>query len=237
MNYKKKPGLLIILISDNLEKKSKLRSYFEKNKKLACIAFYPDNEKTLSVLAHNFCKEKKIPISQNLINQIINLCGGNRVSLFNELIKLENFSKKGKKIDSLIISKLINLSENHEISELVDNSLAKNIKKTKMILNENTFNKEDAVLIIKIFLNKTKKLLKLVREFKKNNNIDIIINSAKPPIFWKDKEIVKKQIYSWNPNETEKLIYKINKIELIIKKNLNSSLLIITDFILETASN
>ena len=128
------------------------------------------------------------------------------------------------------------MTEDHDISVLVDNCLAKNEKKIIGILNENNFTNEDGVLITRIFLNKTKKILKLSNEFEKNQNIDITINSSKPPIFWKDKEITKQQIYKWKPKDLKDLIYKTNEIELHIKKNLNNSLNLITDFILEQCS-
>ena len=114
--------------------------------------------------------------------------------------------------------------------------MAKNEKKTINILIENNFSNEDSVLITRIFLNKTKKILKLSSEFEKNQNIDVTISSSKPPIFWKDKEITKQQIYKWKPKDLKDLIYKINEIELHIKKNLNNSLNLITDFILEKCS-
>ena len=116
----------IIIHSDNLEKKSKLRSYFEKDKKLICIPFYPDNEQTLSKLAFEFFKKRNISISQSNINQIVTKSLGDRENLYNELLKIENFSTSGKKLTDNVIKKLINLSENHSISELIDNCLEKN---------------------------------------------------------------------------------------------------------------
>jgi len=222
----------IILNSDNLEKKSKLRSLFEKDKKLVCIPFYPDNDQTLSKLAYNFLKDKKISISPSNINLIVNKCSGDRETLINELQKIEFFSKNGKKINSENISKLINLNENHSISELIDNCLAKNKKKIIVILNENNFSNEECIMIIRSFLIKAKKLLALSKTFETNKNIDLTISSAKPPIFWKEKEITKQQIYKWKPNNIKQLIYALSETELQIKKNINNSINVITDFIL-----
>ena len=227
----------IILNADNLEKKSKLRSLFEKNKKYICVPFYPDTEQTLSKLTFNFLKKKNISISQSNINLIVNKCNGDRETLLNELNKIEYFSKNGKKITAENIAKLTNLIENHGISELIDNCLAKNKKKIVNILNENNFNNEDCILITRTFLNKAKKILKLSSEFQNNKNIDLTISSAKPPIFWKDKEITKQQIYKWTPENIKQLIYKLSEIELLIKKNINNSINLITDFILNEASS
>ena len=227
----------IILNADNLEKKSKLRSLFEKNKKYICVPFYPDTDQTLLKLTYNFLKKKNISISPSNINLIVNKCNGDREILLNELNKIEYFSKNGKKITAENIAKLTNLIENHGISELIDNCLAKNKKKIVNILNENNFNNEDCILITRTFLNKAKKILKLSSEFQNNKNIDLTISSAKPPIFWKDKEITKQQIYKWTPENIKQLIYKLSEIELLIKKNINNSINLITDFILYQASS
>ena len=237
LHLKNLEDITVILNSDNLEKKSKLRSIFEKDKKLICVPFYPDNDQTLSKLAYNFLKDKKISISPSNLNLIVNKCSGDRENLINELKKIEYFTKNGKKIDSENLSKLINLSENHSISELIDNCLAKNKKKIIGILNENNFNNEDCIMITRSFLIKAKKLLALSKEFESNKNIDLTISSAKPPIFWKEKEITKQQIYKWKPKNIKELIYKLSETELLIKKNINNSINLITDFILGQSSS
>ena len=226
----------IILSSDNLEKKSKLRSFFEKDKKLVCVPFYPDNDQTLSKLAYKFLRDNKISISPSNINLIVNKCNGDRETLINELEKIKYFSKSGKKISSENISKLINLTENHSISELIDNCLVKNKKKIISILNENNFSNEDYIMKIRSFMIKAKKLLVLSKAFETNKNIDLTISSARPPIFWKEKEITKQQIYKWKTKNIKKLIYALSETELQIKKNINNSINLITDFILSHSS-
>ena len=237
LNLKNLEDVTIFFNSDNLEKKSKLRSFFEKDKRLVCVPFYPDNDQTLSKLAYNFLRDKRISISSSNINLIVNKCSGDREKLINELEKIENFSKNGKKINSENISKLINLSENHSISELIDNCLAKNKKKIISILNENNFSNEDCIMITRSFLIKAKKLLTLSILFESNKNIDLTISSAKPPIFWKEKEITKQQIYIWKPKNIKKLIFALSETELQIKKNINNSINLITDFILSQSSS
>ena len=226
----------IILNSDNLEKKSKLRSFFEKDKTLVCVPFYPDNDQTLSKLAYDYLRDKKISISSSNINLIVNKCSGDREALINELQKIEYFSKNGKKIDIENISKLINLNENHSVSELIDNCLAQNKKKIIGILNENNFTNEDCIIITRSFILKAKKLLALSTTFETNKNIDLTISSAKPPIFWKEKEITKQQIQKWKTKNIKQLIYALSEIELQIKKNINNSINLITDFILSQSS-
>ena len=217
-------------------KKNK-QPFFEKSKKNICVAFYPDNERELSNLAYSFFKERNISISPSNINIIIGKCNGDRENLINELEKIENFISNGSKLTPENISKLINLNENFSITELIDNCLAKNKKKIIKILNENNFYDEDSITITRVFLNKSKKVLMLLKNYQINKNIDLTISSAKPPIFWKDKEIVKQQINMWSPEKIRKLIYRLNELELIIKKNLGNSIKIITDFILEQSSS
>ena len=226
----------IIVNSDELEKKSKLRIFFEKEKECVCVPFYPDNEQTLIKLAYNFFKENKIMVTQYSINQIVNKTLGDRKSLINELEKIAQFSKDKKNIKDEDIAKIINLNENFSISELVNNFLAKNKKKIVNILNENNYSNDDCVLIIRSFLNKSKKILKLSEEYEKNNNINITISNARPPIFWKEKEITIQQIQKWEPKKIKQLIYKLNELELNIKKNFNNSICLTTDFILEQSA-
>ena len=228
--------IYLIFISENLEKKSKLRSLFEKKKELTCIAFYPDTSDVLSRVAHDFFREIKILISQADINLIVNKCNGDRGILKNELSKIKFFSKNKTKISTKNILKLVNLVENHSISELIDNCLAKNQKKTINILNDNNFSSEDCIIITRTFINKSKRIMKLSKDYQSNGNLDKTITNAKPPIFWKDKEIVKQQINKWSPNQISELIYSLNEIELQIKKNYNNPINIISDFILNQAS-
>jgi len=225
--------LILVLNSNVLEKKSKLRSLFEKNKKTICVPFYDDNDQTLSSMVNTFFREKKINISQQLVNLITSRSRGDRQNLNNELQKIEGFIKYKKKIDMLDILQLTNLAENYSVSELIDSCLSKNKRKTVRILNENNYSIEDCILIIRTFLIKSKRLISLCEKIKETNDIETTISNFKPPIFWKDKEIVKQQIKSWSYEGTEKLIYKISEIELLIKKHSASSVNILSDFIIE----
>ena len=173
-------GITIIINANVLEKKSKLRKLFEKEKNLACIATYPDTNEILSNLTLAFFKKIKISISQQNINLIVDKCGGDRLNLENELEKIKIYSTKKKSISSEEISKLINLSENHTFYELIDNCLAKNTNKTINILNENNFSNEDCIIILRTFLLKAKKILSLSIEYDKNKDINQTINSARP---------------------------------------------------------
>ena len=233
INLDKISNTKIILESETLEKKSKLRSKFEKDKNFICVAFYPDNEQTLIKLAIDYLKKRKISLSSSSINLIIKKCNGDREILFNELQKIELYSKNGKQINEEKILKLINLIENHDISELINHYLIKNKKKVISILNENNFTNDECIIIARTFLNKAKRLNMLCNSYKENNDIEHTISSAKPPIFWKDKEITKQQILKWKPENIKKIIYKLNELELCIKKNANNSTNFVINFFIE----
>ena len=119
---------------------------------------------------------------------------------------------------------------------MTNNCLAKNHKKTINILNENNYSNEDSVIIIRTLLNQSKKILKLVEKYENTKNMELTISSSKPPIFWKDKEITIQQIKVWSLKDLKNLIYKINELEIKIKKNLQISLKLITDFLVEQSS-
>ena len=233
---KKIEDITIILNADILEKKSKLRAFFEKDKEAICVPFYADNNQTLIGIVSKFFREKNIPVSQQSINVIVERCRGDRQNLNNELQKIESFTKNKNKIEIKDILKLTNLAENYDISELIDSCLAKNKRRTVSILNENNYSLEDCIIIIRTFLIKAKRLLKLCLEIENKKNIDEIISTFRPPIFWKDKEVIKLQVKLWSYKNVENLIYRINEIELLIKKNSNNSnnsINILSDFIIE----
>ncbi len=225
----------IIFIASALDKKSKIRNFFEKSKITICIPFYEDNIQTLSLVAQKFLREKKINISQQDLNILAERAKGDRINLNIELEKIANFSSKRKSIATNEILKLTNLSENYDISELVDSCLSKNKKKINKILNENNFNREDCVYILRIFLSKLKRLLKLYLDPNIKINVEKALASYKPPIFWKDKEIIKHQMKVLNFEKIKELVKKTGEIELIIKKNPDISINVTTDFIINQA--
>ena len=221
----------IILKSGVLEKKSKLRNFFEKSKILISVPFYDDNLQTLANLANEFLRKNKIKISRESLNLLVNRSSGSRDHLKLELEKILYYSLSKKNIDFEIIQKLSNLAESHNVSELADNYLAKNQKNVARILNENNYSNEDCILIIRTILNKSKRLLNIVDSYENNKNLDEVISSVRPPIFWKDKDMVKKQATTWKLDDLKKNIYKINEIEAILKTNSQNSLNLISDFI------
>ena len=221
----------IIIKSSNLEKKSKLRSLFEKESQLICTAVYEDDSRSLNFIINNFLKNNKLSLSQEIKNILIERSNGDRIYLKNELEKLRNLHISKNKVSIEDVLKLTNLAENYSVFELSDNYLAKNSKKVSNILNENNYSSEDSILIIRTILNKTKRLLKIRTELDNNSNIDQVISSFKPPIFWKEKDIVKKQAQSWSTNEVKEIIFKINDLETSVKKNTANSMLFVSDFV------
>ena len=234
---KKVNDTIFILNTDSLEKKSKLRNFFEKSEsQLVSIAFYPDNFDTLFKIAQQTTKIKKILLSNECLNILVNKCANDRKNLLNEIEKIELYSRDKKKISNEEVFRLINLSENHSINELINYCLVKNQKKLFNILNENIFSNEDCIIIIRTLLKKSKNLLNLVNLYQSNKNIEATINNAKPPIFWKEKNIVKDQINLWSSEKLKKLIVEINDIEYQIKKNSINSINFTTNFLLEKSN-
>ncbi len=221
----------VIIKSSALEKKSKLRSLFEKEKAVVCTPVYEDDARSLNLIINDFLRENNFNLSQEIKNVLVERSKGDRINLNNELSKLKNLSFTKKKISNEEVFKLSNLAENYSVFELSDNYLAKNTKKVSNILNENNYSPEDCILIIRTILNKSKRLFKIKNEIDKNVNIDQVLTNFKPPIFWKEKDIVKKQAKSWSTNEVKQIIFKINDLETLVKKNTTNSMLFVSNFV------
>ena len=228
--------LKIVIKSNALEKKSKLRNFFEKNKKTIAVAFYEDNNQSLNNLVSNFFREKKIAISKQIINYIIEKTKNNRIVLNNELKKIYLLHYNGKKIELDNIVKVLKSAENYSVSELVDQCLIKNKLKVNLIMNDNYFSSDENIIILKSFLSKLKRLKKIHEIENSTNNFELSINSFRPPIFWKDKEIIKKQLKMWSLDQIIELIKKVNNIEIVIKKNTSLSNHLINNFAIEIAN-
>ena len=222
----------IVLNSKNLERKSTLRKIFEKEKSIICVPFYEDNNQTLNSIISLFFRNKKIPISQQLINILIERSRGDRKNLNNELKKIESFSSNKKNLNLEEIIKLTNLADNYSASELVDHFLAKNTRRTVTILNENNYSDEDNIIIIRTLLSKLKRLVKIYELLDERKNVEQAISACKPPIFWKDKPLVTQQMRYWKKDHLLNLIYKTNEIEFLIKKNSTIAKNILSDFII-----
>ena len=228
---------VLIINAGVLDKRSKLRNFFEKNKKTICIPFYQDTIQNLTKLAKEFFLTNKIKISQMNINLIIERSAGKRENLYNEMNKIKSYISDKKTINTDEILNLINLNENLNVSDLVDNCLLKNKSKINFILNENNFSYEDCIIITRTFLIKLKRLLKIQIEFENTKNLDKIITSYKPPIFWKDKEVIKSQIRKLSIEKIKNLLFKINDLELLIKKNSFNSINLVSNFVIEQTNN
>ena len=235
--YDNVSDVVIILLAKRLDKKSKIRNLFEKEKITLIVPFYEDTLQTLNSIAKKILSENKINLSQENLNLIIERAQGDRINLKNELQKIVLLSNDERKIDLNDIFKLTNLSENYSANELVDNCLSKNKKRTLNILNENIPSSEDNILILRTFLNKLKRLRKLRLSLRKSNNVDQTINAFKPPIFWKDKNIIKQQIKIWELKDIENFIVDLNSTESLIKKNPQISNQIINNMILDKVEN
>ncbi len=224
---------LIIIDCGTLDKRSKLRNFFEKSKKAVIIPTYKDDYQSLINISRDFFSQNKISISQETLSLLVSRCNGDRGYLKLELEKISNYMTEKKNISLEEIYKLTNLYENYSATELVDSSLLQNVKKTCNILNESNYSQDDTFLIIRILLQKSKRILSLINEINTGKNIDNALQEHRPPIFWKDKPVLKQQIKLWNYDKIKDLISKINSLEILIKKNNSLSVILLKDFIYE----
>ncbi len=224
-------NIKIILKAGLLEKRSKLRNLFEKNKKLLIIPFYEDDERTLTAQVNEYLKKNSIKLSRETINLLVERSSGNRENLKIELSKIFYYSQSNKEISFETVKKLSNLAENYGVNELADNYLSKNKKNVIKILNENNYSDDDCILILRTILNKSKRLLNILENYRKNENLDDVISKTRPPIFWKDKAIVKKQANTWVLRDLKSKMYQINEVETLVKSNSKNTLNLVSDFI------
>ena len=223
----------MIFFSDILEKKSKLRNFFELDKKTICIPCYLDSERDLENIAQNEFRNNKILVSRESINLLIEKSNLDRDNLRNEIEKIKSYSLSKKNLDVDDIKSLINFSGDYKSDVLINECLSGNLLKYKKIISELYVNTANQILLLRILGNKVRRLLNIKEQQNELNNIDNLINTTKPAIFWKEKPIVKKQLSIWSLKELKKIITGVNNTEFLCKKNPHSSKVIFYDFFLK----
>ena len=221
----KKDNQKVFLFSELLDKRSKLRNYFEKSSTLGIVACYADNEISLKKIILDKLKGYTGLSSQN-INIIIENCGLDRSKLNNELTKIDTFFKN-KIIDTDKLESLLNLEVNDNFDLLKDQALVGDKTKTNKLISDTILENEKNIFYLNIINQRLIKLLE-VNKNTKDGNIEGAINKIKPPIFWKDKALFSLQARKWNKFKLRKMLHQTYKIELKIKSNsqVSQSLLI-----------
>ncbi|MBJ65915.1 MAG: DNA polymerase III subunit delta [Rhodobiaceae bacterium] len=210
---------VLILSSNILEKKSKLRILFEKEKNTACIPCYLDNIRDLEIIANTELKKNNISLSKEAVNLLIENSNEDRENLRNEIEKIKSYTLNKKSIGIDELKLIINFSGEYKSEKLINECLSGNILQFKKILSELYSGALNQIFLLRILSTKIQKLLNM-KEIEKNyKNIDTLVNEIKPAIFWKDKPIIKKQLLIWSLKDLKKIIYEINNVEMLCKKN------------------
>ena len=208
------PTQKIYIFSDLLDKKSKIRNYFEKSENLGAVACYLDNEISIKKIIINALKGFEGLTTQN-VNLIIENSNLNRVKLYNELEKIVTFFQN-KKIDSEKLEIILDVKENNDFSLLKDAALKGDKLKTNKLLSDTIVDTESNIF----YLNSINQRLNKLLEVKKNtNDLEKIIDEIKPPIFWKDKPDFIAQAKKWNKDKIKLILNKTYKLEIQIKSN------------------
>lgn len=210
----------IYFFSDILEKKSKLRNYFDKSNHTASIACYPDNELTIKNI---ILKKLKgfTGLSAENINMIIGSTNLDRNKLYNELEKILTYFQN-KNIEYEKLASLMNIRVNDNFNLLKDEALKGNKIKTNKYLSETLIDEEKNILYLN-FINQRLNKLKDINLLTQSTNLDNALNTVKPTIFWKDKPIIIEQIKKWNSKKIKDVLKQTYNLEIEFKSNSNIS--------------
>ena len=204
------------LFANILEKKSKLRKYFEIEQNCSSIACYDDNEITLRKITLNKLKDFQ-PVSQRIINMIVENCNGSRVKLYNELDKIIIFFNKTK-IDDENLANLLNIVENDNFNTLKNAALNGDKKLTNKLLSETIIDEDKTILYLSVISQRANQINQINKNFK-GTSYENAITKIKPPIYWKEKPNFINQLKKWQEGKTNLLLKNLYEIELNVKKN------------------
>ena len=204
------------IFANILDKKSKLRNYFEKETNCGAIACYEDNDLTLKKITFNKLKKFQ-PVQQRIINTIVENCNGSRVKLNNELDKINIFFNN-QKIDEDKLLQLLNIVENENFNSLKNAALNGNKKLTNKLLSETTI-EEDKIILYLSIINQRANQINQIRMNSEKTSYENALTKIKPPIFWKEKPNVIAQLKKWKEGNINILLKNLYELELKIKSN------------------
>ena len=206
----------VILFANNLDKKSKLRNYFEKSKKLQTVACYPDNDISLKKILMNKLNGFK-NLSQNNINLILEKSNNDRIKLYNEIDKILIFFQE-KTLDKNKLEILLDANVNEDFNKLKDAAFLGNKINTNRLLSDTNLDNEKSAYYLNLI---NQRLIKLreIQDNSKNSDLETAINNIKPPIFWKDKPNILSQLKMWNQKKIMQVLDSTYEIEKKIKSN------------------
>jgi len=223
-------NVFLIIFADILDKKSKLRNFFETNTTTLCIPCYLDTNRDLKTIAEIELKKNNISISRESINLLIDKVNYDRSNLKNEIEKIKSFALNKKNIEINEIRSVINFSGSYKSDSLINECLCGNISQYKKILSELYIDTVNYIFLLRILGNKIQRLLNMKGLEDNYSSLDNLLNTSKPPIFWKEKPLVRKQLTIWNINDLKTAINEISNTELLCKKNPQISKIIFFNF-------
>jgi len=210
-------SLSFFLFAKILDKKSKLRNFFEKSTKADVVGCYQDNEISLKKIIIKKLQGYK-GITQEIINNMIDNCSNDRAKLNNELDKIKCYFIN-KTININEINKLINFKQNDDFDIIKNSALCGQKKNTNKLLSSTIIETDKTTLYLSIL---NQRFYKLKEIFKSKTSLEISINEIKPPIFWKEKPVFLQQVKLWNESKINAALKKIYDTEL--KSKMNSSI-------------
>ena len=225
----------IIFLSDLLTKKSKLRIISENSENFASIACYNDNPEQLQSILAQKLKDNKITVSRELLNSIFEKNSLNRQDINDGINKLQLIQKSSAITEDTLKNIFYSSSDNDNF-EIINYCLLGDKKNINKVLNNIyaqgiSFNEILAALKYKV-----NKLIDIFESNTNHLNISQLVESYKPPIFWKEKNIIKEQLNRWTLKELYQLLEIIFETEINCKKNYEISTTILQQFIITTST-
>lgn len=206
----------IIIFSDILEKKSKLRNFYEKSTNFSIIACYPDDSLSIKKIIQKRLKKFKELTSYN-INLILESSNLDRIKLNNEIDKIISYFQD-KSLESSKLEVLLDIKINENFNSLRNEALNGNKTKTNKLLSDTIIDSEKNIYYLAL-INQRLNVLSEILSNTQKDNVENIINRIKPPVFWKDKPNLIFQTKIWNQKKIKIILEKTYKTEIQIKSN------------------
>lgn len=207
----------IFLFASVLNKKSKLRDFFDKSKIFGVTACYVDNELTIKMIIQEKLRDLK-GLTPTIVNYIVKNVGLDRDKINNEIEKIKIYFNNSK-IEPQKLDALLNFAANDDFNQLKDEALNGNKIKTNKLIADTILEDEKSIYYLSVINMRAQGLYEVTGKTEKNEDMESAVSALKPPIFWKDKPNFILQTKKWNPKKLKSILNKTYNLELEIKSN------------------
>ncbi|MGY8985081.1 MAG: DNA polymerase III subunit delta [Sphingomonadales bacterium] len=207
---------LLVVTAGNLKPSSKIRKLFEGLEIAVTIACYADSSKDVEELIIEVLGANNLKADPQAISFLLNNLGSDRLISRSELEKIVLYA--GDRIDRVIkledVITLIGDSATLTLNDIASATTGGDLKRLDQLLERAQSQGENAIAIIRALSRRLQQFHLVKGLIEAGQPIDSAIGKLRPPLFFKEKDIFRNQLFLWSSQKLGKALLLLSDAEL-----------------------